>query len=194
MNWFDMSKQRNNLLSTASKSLPDPHQQGTVHGVREQTWPGTVMGIGLFIGLFSLFTVAPWTLIDAALLFRVFLVLCFAGNLLPYLRSGLWLGMERLEWFLFNLLSVGPIGMSVLLWVNFLFHGTPISTTHDVGTVDNSGTLITYNFKDGYLNDFPFARSTYKDVVGPVGRKIKVKEAPGLLGYGVILNKEAVLE
>ena len=64
------------------------------------------MGIGLFIGMFSLFTVAPWTLIDVPLLFRVFLVMCFAGNLLPYLRSGLWLGMERLEWFLFHFFAV----------------------------------------------------------------------------------------
>lgn len=150
------------------------------------------MGIGLFIGLFSLFTVAPWTLIDAPLLFRVFLVLCFAGNLLPYLRSGLWLGMERLEWFLFNLLAVGPIGTSVLLWANFCVHGTPTITEHEVGTVDTSGTLITYNFKDKYIEGFPFARSTYKELVGPVGRKLEVTEAPGLFGFPVILKKEVV--
>ncbi len=77
------------MLSRASRSVPSTHQHTNVHGVREQTWPGTAMGIGLFIGMFSLFTVAPWTLIDVPLLFRVFLVMCFAGNLLPYLRSGL---------------------------------------------------------------------------------------------------------
>ncbi|HQV53596.1 MAG: hypothetical protein IPI00_13080 [Flavobacteriales bacterium] len=173
--------------------MPSTHQHTNVHGVREQTWPGTAMGIGLFIGMFSLFTVAPWTLIDVPLLFRVFLVMCFAGNLLPYLRSGLWLGMERLEWFLFNLLAVGPIGTSVLLWANFFVHGTPIVTTHDVGIVDTNGTLITYNFKDNYLEGFPFARSTYKDLVGPVGRTIEITEAQGLFGYPVVLKKEVIL-
>jgi len=187
-----MGKQRNNMLSRASRSVPSTHQHTNVHGVREQTWPGTAMGIGLFIGMFSLFTVAPWTLIDVPLLFRVALF-AFAGNLLPYSRVGLRSGMERLEWFLFNLLAVGPIGTSVLLWANFFVHGTPIVTTHDVGIVDTNGTLITYNFKDNYLEGFPFARSTYKDHVGPVGRKIEITEAQRLFAYPVVLKKEVIL-
>ena len=99
----------------------------------------------------------------------------------------------ELEWFLFNLLAVGPIGTSVLLWANFFVHGTPIVTTHDVGIVDTNGTLITYNFKDNYLEGFPFARSTYKDLVGPVGRTIEITEAQGLFGYPVVLKKEVIL-
>src|SRR6185369_13136764 len=116
-----MADQRNIVPAPLRNPRGAQHQQRVVKGrVREQYWPGTVMGLGIFIALGSLFTVAPWTEIQPDLLLRVFLVLCFGGNLLPYLRSGLWLGMERLEWFLFNLLAVGPIGTSLLLWANFL--------------------------------------------------------------------------
>ncbi|MBK7295785.1 MAG: hypothetical protein IPI91_03570 [Flavobacteriales bacterium] len=59
--------------------------------------------------------------------------------------------------------------------------------------MDTNGTLITYNFKDNYLEGFPFARSTYKDLVGPVGRTIEITEAQGLFGYPVVLKKEVIL-
>lgn len=150
------------------------------------------MGLGIFIGLGSLFTVAPWTLIEPDLLLRIFLVLCFAGNLLPYLRSGLWLGMERLEWFLFNLLAVGPIGTSLLLWMNFLFHGEMKISVHDVGHVDGGRTVLIYHFKDHYLEDFPHARSTYRDWIDITGYRVRITEATGLFGWGVILRKEPI--
>lgn len=160
--------------------------------MREQYWPGTLMGLGIFIALASLFTVAPWTLIAPDLLFRVFLVLCFAGNLLPYLRSGLWLGMERLEWFLFNLLAVGPIGTSLLLWVNFLVHDTPTITEHDVGRAEVGRNIVIYHFKDHYLEDHMHARSTYRDWNAFVGYRVRVSEAVGLFGWTVVLRKEPI--
>ena len=167
------------------------HQQINVKGrVREQYWPGTLMGFGIFITLGSLFTVAPWTLIDPSLLLRVLLVLCFGGNLFPYLRSGLWLGMERLEWFLFNLLAVGPIGTCLLLWCNFLFHGPAHTAVHKVIRVTTDPTVITYEFADGYLKEFPFARGTYRDWYPIVGNGVRISEANGLLGVPVILGKE----
>lgn len=170
------------------------HQHGSVKGrVREQYWPGTLMGIGLFVALGSLFTVATWTMVDPYLLLRTFVVLCFAGNLLPYLRSGLWLGMERLEWFLFNLLAVGPLLTSALLWANFLLHGAESTSQHLVARVDSGTTVFTYHFRDGFLDAYPFARSTYRDWYPIVGNAMEVTTAEGLLGIPVVLHKEPLV-
>ncbi len=161
--------------------------------MKEQYWPGTCMGFGVFIALGSLFTVATWTLLDHTLLLRLFLALCFVGNLLPYLRSGLWLGMARLEWFLFNLLAVGPIGTSLLLWLNFLLHGPAISAQHVVSRVDADRTVITYHFVDGYLDGYWWARSTYRDWFPIIGNGVRITEAEGLFGVPVVLEKEPLV-
>jgi len=151
------------------------------------------MGLGIFVGLFSFFTVVFWTLVAPDLLFRIFLALCFAGNLLPYMRSGLWLGMERLEWFLFNLLAVGPLGTSLLLWLNFVGHGPVAVSDHSVDFVDAGRTMITYHFVDGHMEEFPLARAVYRDPGDVVGSTIRSTQAKGLFGVPVVLRKEAVV-
>lgn len=148
------------------------------------------MGIGVFVAIVSVFTVVRWTLLEPELLFRVFLVLCFAGNLLPYMRSGLWLGMERLEWFLFNLLAVGPLLMCLLLWLNFVVHGPVEHTDHAVAYTETGRTVLIYTFKDAHLDEFPRARSVYRDPGDPIGSRLTFSQATGLFGVPVVLRKE----
>ncbi len=150
------------------------------------------MGLGVFVALVSFFTVVHWTLIPADPLFRVFLVLCFMGNILPYVRSGSSLGMERLEWFLFNLLAVGPLCTGLLLWLNFLGHGTEVITYHTVEKVDIGRTKVTYHFADGALERTPLARSVYRDQGEVIGSTMRITQADGLLGIPVMLEMEPV--
>ncbi|MBK7946532.1 MAG: hypothetical protein IPJ85_15095 [Flavobacteriales bacterium] len=157
--------------------------------VRDRRWPGTLMAIGVFVGLLSALTVVPWTLIEHGLLLRFFIGLCFVGNLLPYARSGLRMGMERLEWFLFNLLAIGPLVTCSLLWANFIFHGPVVSGTHAVVTIDDHGTYLTYNFSDDYLAEHWMARSNYRDWPDAHGRRLNVSTATGLLGFEVVVKK-----
>jgi hypothetical protein len=188
-----MDAQRKQELARYRHRSGATHQQPEVKGTaREQYWPSTLMGLGIFVGLFSFFSVVFWTLIASDLLFRSFLVLCFAGNLLPYVRSGLWLGMERLEWFLFNLLAVGPLGTSLLLWLNFVGHGPVQVSDHSVAYVDAGRTMITYHFVDGNLDEFPLARAVYRDPGDVVGSTVRITRAEGLLGVPVVLRKEPV--
>lgn len=158
--------------------------------VRERYWPSTLMGLGVFVALLSGLTVLPWTLIDPMLIVRFFVGLCFLGNLLPYAHSGLRLGMERLEWFLFNLLAIGPLGTSALLWLNFIGHGPVSVTDHLVKDVIIEGTMLTYTFKDDFLHDHPLARATYRDWYPIVGNAVEVSVAQGLLGVPVVVRKE----
>ena len=186
-----MTHQRNIIPVRQGTRSNAHHQRSAVKGgVRERYWPGTLMGLGIFFGLVSMFTVAPWTEIDHTLLFRFFLGLCFAGTLLPYMRSGLRMGMERSEWFLFNLLAVGPIGTSLLLWTNFVLHGDPWVTEHGVRSVEVGNTVVTYAFSDGYLEEHEFARSVYKDWYATAGDFVRITEANGLFGVKVVLRKE----
>ena len=186
-----MTHQRNIIRVPPRTRSGAPHQRSAVKGVvRERYWPGTLMGLGIFFGLISMFTVAPWTEIDHALLFRIFLGLCFAGTLLPYVSSGLRMGMERLEWFLFNLLAVGPYGTSLLLWANFIFHGDPVITEHGVQRVEVGSTVVTYTFSDGYLEEHKFARGVYRDWYATAGNYVRITEARGLFGVKVVLRKE----
>jgi hypothetical protein len=103
-------------------------QQGGVERMaREQYWPGTLMALGLFAFIVTFWAGQAVTFITFVELFRWLALFCFAGNLLPYMRSGLALGMERLEWFLFNLLAIGPLLFTVLLWTNFLLRDEPVA-------------------------------------------------------------------
>jgi hypothetical protein len=151
------------------------------------------MGVGLFLAIGSFFTVAHWTLLLPPTLLRILFLCCFIGNLAPYRTSGLRLGMERLEWFMFNLLAVGPITTSLVLWVNFLGHGPPSHSDHRVSHVEASRTLIVYHFADGYLADYPLARSIYRDAGDLIGNHVRITRADGLFGMPVVLRKEPVL-
>ncbi|HQW07303.1 MAG: hypothetical protein IPH05_18325 [Flavobacteriales bacterium] len=119
-----MPLQRNTLLQRVRRGPGGVHQHRAVEGAaKEQTWPSTWMVFGLFVLMFSFWWVGIRTLQEFAVLARWLALFCFVGNLLPYKRIGLGLGMERLEWFLFNLLAVGPFLFSGLLWLNMLVHG-----------------------------------------------------------------------
>lgn len=186
-----MNEQRNTGLMRRPERGGAAHQHRAVkREVQERYWPSTVMGVGVFVALVSALTVLPWSLVSPAFLLRFFVGLCFVGNLLPYARSGLRLGMARLEWFLFNLIAIGPVGTSLLLWINFLFHGTPTVSDHIVSAVESNGTVITYEFRDGYLTDHWMARSTYADWYPIIGNAVEFTTAPGLFGIGVVLRKE----
>ena len=120
---------------------------------KEQKWPGTTMVAGILILVASFWTVGELTLIAYGTLFRWFAFLAFAGNLVPYDASGLRLGMERLEWFLFNLLAVGPILLSAALWINFSFHG--LEQWYDLSVADRKLSVKRHWIDTGELPGRP---------------------------------------
>lgn len=125
---------------------------------KEQKWPGTTMVMGILILVASFWTVGELTLIAYGTLFRWFAFFAFAGNLVPYGASGLRLGMERLEWFLFNLLAVGPILLSASLWINYSVHG-PVQW-YDLTVAERMTPVKRYWIDTGELPGRPRAPST----------------------------------
>lgn len=91
--------------------------------VKDQHWPGTLMALGVIAFLVTLWLSLSVVYLSVVGLLQWFALFAFAGNLLPYVRSGLSLGMERFEWFLFNLLAIGPFLWCAMLVLNLTVHG-----------------------------------------------------------------------
>ncbi len=112
--------------------------------VREQSWPGTLMALGIFFGLFTLTWMGGRTFVQPLVIFRFLALLCVIGTLMPYVWTGLRFGMARLEWFLFNVLFLGPVITSVLVLLNHFVHDPPVYSVQPfrhnaVAVVDNGG-------------------------------------------------------
>ena len=101
-------------------------------GVKEQNWPGTVMALGLFISLFTVIWMWGRTFINGDHLLRWLALFCAIGTLVPYAHSGLRMGMERMEWFLFNLVGVGPLMLSAFITINHWVHGPVRFSDHQI--------------------------------------------------------------
>ncbi len=118
-----MQPQRKLLPARYRRPVGSRLQQRMVNETRnERMWPGTTMAFGVIIWLFAFWFLGSRTLITYNELFRWFALFAFAGNLVPYRFSGKKLGMERGEWFFFNLLAIGPFLFTLALGINMLFH------------------------------------------------------------------------
>lgn len=80
-----------------------------------------VLGIILFVVAF--WAAVATVYLPLAVILRWFALLAFAGNLVPYRYSGLRLGMARFQWFMFNLLAIGPFLFTVLFAVDHALQG-----------------------------------------------------------------------
>lgn len=117
---WGMMDQRNGELERWAARRRTTDERGVV---KDQHWPGTLMAFGVIVFLVTLWLALSTVYLGVVQLLQWFALFAFAGNLLPYVRSGLSLGMERFEWFLFNLLAVGPFLWGGVLVLNLAFHG-----------------------------------------------------------------------
>lgn len=162
------------------------------HRVKDQRWPGTVMAVGLFVSLFTLLWLGRRTFIEPLTLLRWMAGLCIAGTLLPYGWSGLRLGMEKLEWFFFNVLAIGPLSISALLAVNHYVHG-PVRWTEapfgaDLVISTEEGGVITEHRLSG-RNDLYFSEEEQE---ASRSKRFRVGVARGCLGYWSITDVEVL--
>jgi hypothetical protein len=159
--------------------------------VKEQKWPGTVMAIGLFVSLFTVLWLGRRTFVDALSLVRVMAMCCVAGTLIPYAHSGLRLGMEKLEWFLFNVVAIGPLCVSFLLVLNHYIHGPVRWTEGRIGrtvhvTVGDPGHEEQHALRSNF---FGF---TDTDEEEALDGRFRVGVAKGCFGYWSVTDVEVV--
>ncbi len=165
------------------------HQQPAVKGgEKDRSWPGTLMAIGVFFTLVNVVTVVRWTLIEPTTLLRGLALLCFIGSVLPYRLAAFRLGMARLEWFLFNLLAVGPLLMGAALWTNFLFHGHTTTSDHRIAEVEGGSAFRKHTFTDGLWAEYPLARLLTREQSETMGIDVRITTAQGLFGVPVVVR------
>ena len=149
------------------------------------------MAVGLFVSLFTILWLGRRTFIDALTLLRILGLCCVAGAVVPFTWSGSRVGMERLEWFLLNVVGLGPLCLSLLLAINHYVHG-PVRWVE--GRIGQDLEVV--------LADGPYVR---REVISADAfaftdgeREEAVKDtfragvARGYLGYWSITNVEVV--
>lgn len=167
-------------------------------------WTTTLMVFGLFLALYSFFSVSWWTLVLPVTLLRVLFVLCFTGPAIGLVWPRARMGMEHLEWLFFNMLAVGPWSLCLFLWVNYALHGPVKYSDHPVGQLRNtisrqtrtgatytrSSPTVHFELADGYLAEYPWALSTWSEFVHGYSDTLRVGVAEGCFGVEVVVDKE----
>lgn len=162
-------------------------------------WAYTVMLAGLFLGIFSLAFAGGKTLVSFAFLSRLLAFCCLAGLLIPMRLYSRWLGMNKLASFLFNVMGIGPLLCSILLWLNFFITADTRQETHRITQAklvtavyfDNAGVVFTLE-GDAYKENEEFRRIgiTLENAQLIYGKTLRITTAEGLLGYRVLLEIE----
>lgn len=150
----------------------------------EQFWPGTLMALGVFVWLVSFWFIATRTFIQFSELLRWFALFAFAGNLVPYKIIAARLKMERLEWFLFNLLAIGPFLFAIALCCNFFFHGKEIK--YLVPQAYGMDVVRYWRENDALPVMIPVEFEEQIQIAGPGDQLLVI--AKGSLGYDVMLE------
>lgn len=165
-------------------------------------WIYNAMLAGIFITIFTVVFAGHVTLATKEFLSRVFALCCVIGLIVPLKIYARWLGIDRLEAFLFNILGAGPLLFSLLLWSNYL-----ITTSEQVETYRIEKTrirsfiymahtqVIFYLEDDAYKDHEEFRRFDITNENAHIinGKTLKLHTAQGLLGYKVYLDYEVLL-
>jgi hypothetical protein len=159
--------------------------------VREQNWPGTLMALGIFFGLFTLIWMGGRTFVPPLLIFRFLALLCVVGTLLPYVWTGLRFGMAKLEWFLFNVLFIGPVVTSFLVLTNHFVHDTPVYAEQPFRQ-----NAVVQVVSDGRTERLEIAWSSFgfteAELASSPTRTYRVGFAKGCFGFWSVVSTEAV--
>ncbi len=178
-------------------------QSGIYSSAKEKNWHWayTVMLAGFFLGIFSLAFAGGKTLVSFAFLSRLLAFCCLAGLLIPMRLYSRWLGMNKLASFLFNVMGIGPLLCSILLWLNFFITADARQETYSIAQAklvtavyfDDASVLFTLE-RDAYKENPEFRRIgiTSENVPLIYGKTLRITTAEGLLGYRVLLDIEVV--
>lgn len=196
----DMSDQRNTEEPGRRMPVATGRQQHRVEpgmrpfpSVKERNWPGTLMVLGIFSAIFTLAWTGRRTVVSIEHLARALALLCVVGNLLPYAWTGLRAGMARFEWFMFNLLAVGPLTICALLLLNAWVHGPVTYATAGFG----GGVTVEVREDDGSTRSlvlgWPGNLEFGPDEMRESGTgRYRVGVAKGCLGYWVVVERKVV--
>lgn len=159
------------------------------------------MLIGFFGCMLSLPSVGSWTMVGWGFLARGLTLFCVIGLVLfPWRLYQRFIGINAFETFLFNVMGVGPLLFSLLLWANFLFHGVAekevlkIEERQFVGQMLNP--VYRYELEGGVYQDMPEFRRFELDPENKKllekAQRVEFRTAEGLFGFSVMLERSLI--
>ncbi len=164
-------------------------------------WTRTVMLVGFFGCMLSLPSVGSWTMLGWGFLARGLTLFCILGLVLfPWRLYQRFIGINAFETFLFNVMGVGPLLFSLLLWVNFLFHGPPREETLNIEERTFVGQMLNpvyrYELEGGAYEDKPeyrrFAFEPEKEKLLANAQRVEYRTAEGFFGVRVMLERKPI--
>lgn len=162
-------------------------------------WSVITMLFGLFLGIFTFTFIGSATVVSKIFLSKVLAFFCFAGLLIPFRFYKKWFRMNSVEIVLFNLLAIGPLITSFLLWINFLVR-TPeqeetfVVVSSGISTAEHYDDIhVIFTLENNAYEDYPeFRRVVLEkgELKKAEAETLKIKMAEGILGYKVFLGNE----
>jgi hypothetical protein len=159
------------------------------------------MLIGFFGCMLSLPSVGSWTMLSWGYMARGLLFFCVIGLLLfPWRFYQRSLGINAFETFLFNVMGVGPLLFSLLLWSNFFLHGAVEEETLRIRDREFVGQLFNpvyrYELEGSAYEKMPeyrrFGMERWDRKRLERARKVRYRTAKGLFGVKVMLEREPI--
>jgi hypothetical protein len=123
---------------------------------------------------------------------RAYCSLAFGAALIGWSWAVRRWSFTRGEWLLWNVLATGPLVLSALLVVNFLFHGPVTSAVYEVGRVERIafGETLRVRVAEGPLSAWPWVLEVSVREAPDRQGHVRVGTAVGALGVPVVLNCE----
>ncbi len=168
-------------------------------GERPWHWTRTLMLLGFFACMLTLPSAGSCTVVSWTFMARTLTLFCILGLILfPWRFYQRALGINAFETFLFNVMGVGPMLFSLLLWSNFLIHGPVKEEVVRVQEREFVGQMLNpvykYELEGGLYEDMPefrrFTVSPSNNEMLREARKVEFRTARGLWGYRVILGRK----
>lgn len=158
---------------------------------------------GFFVCVLSLYTVASWTISSRTFLSQALAFFCFIGLLLfPWRFYQGFLRIGPFEAFLFNVMGAGPLLFSLLLWVNFLFHGPPVEEVHGIEDRKGLRNILNPAIEFQLEEDAYADRPEFRRFVLPPDQeeqkhlqeadRIMYRTAEGALGHRVMVERRVL--
>ena len=149
----------------------------------------TFMVLGIFVLLLTAYSVCQLTLVSVVGLLRIFFLLCFITLLIPHRYTGKRLGMGMFEWFLFNVLAVGPWSFALIMWGNFFLHGEVESRVYPLNEIRRVSTNeYASEVTDGWI-EYHDALEFFFVGEDEIGSRVRIDKATGIFGMPVVLKK-----
>lgn len=171
----------------------------------ETNFHGSValMFFGILFGIFTFVFIGMATFVSKIFLSKILAFFCFAGLLLPMKFYKNWFSLSKIEAVLFNVLAVGPVICSVLLWLNFLIRTGESEQTFNIvsskiTSAENFDNIdVVFTLENNAYEEYPEFRTVpleKGDLQKAKAQKLKIKMADGLLGYKVFLGNDVIQE